>query len=99
MWVAEQPAITRADVSSVAGDGTTIVLALTPAATDRIEAFRVQIAGVDTEGALLVDGRAGARVSRLVPMMRGKLLLGSPPGAPLALEALCTQIVRDRAPD
>lgn len=99
MWVAEVPALTLADVASIAGDGTTAVVELTPAAASRIEAFRVQVAGVDTEGAILVEGRPAARVSRLVPMMRGKLLLGTDPSAPLALETLCTQIVRDRAPD
>lgn len=99
MWVAEQPALTAADVAAIAGDGTTAVVVLTPAAASKIESFRVQQAGVDTEAAILVEGRAAARVTRLVPMMRGKLLLGTDRSAPLALETLCTQIVRDRAPD
>lgn len=98
MWIAAEPALAAADVASIAADGGTLLVTLTPAAAAKLEPFRSQAARVDAAGAVLVDGTVVGAAARLVPMMRGKLLVDSDPAAPLSLDAVCAKIVRDRAP-
>ncbi len=99
MWIAEQPGIAAADIEVVVGDASAILIVLTPVAAGKLEDFRAQTAWADAAGVVFADGRVVGAASRLVPMMRGKLLLGSDPAAPLSLDALCARVVRDRAPD
>lgn len=99
MWIADSPAVAAADVEEVVGDAGAVLIGLTPAAAGKLEAFRAQVASADAAGVVLVEGRPVGAASRLVPMMRGKLILGSDPAAPLALDAICARVVRERAPE
>jgi hypothetical protein len=98
MWIVTAPSVTASDVAEIAGGEGALLVTLTPDAAPKLEAFREQVARVDAAAAVLVEGRFAGAATRLVPMARGKLLLASDPAAPLSLDAVCAQIVRERAP-
>jgi hypothetical protein len=99
LWISAQPALKGADVEEIVADAEALLIVLTPAAQDLVEPFRRQMMGRDMEAALLVDGKPVGAARRMMAMVPRSVILGSDPAAPLTLESVCTQIVRERAPE
>jgi hypothetical protein len=97
MWIAEAPAIAGSDVEEMVGDGGTLLITLTPGSRSKLDAFLSQSTESDAAAVIFTEGAARGVATRLVPMLRGKLLLTSDSRAPLRLEAVCARVRRGLA--
>jgi hypothetical protein len=99
VWIASEPALAAGDLTEIKGAGEQLLLVLAPAAERKLETFLVQSAFLDSHGVVFVEGEVVGDAPRMMPMMRGMVLLASAPGSAIALESICSRVTRERASD